>query len=207
MCLQQCRQNEDAICCDTCNIWSHRKCNGINNARYKVISEDTVSSWHCPICEILKLEKCGVYKWPEILKILEKLHKDGYLHNAVCRKLLDSFEPIKSASPKLSKVSHKTDLNAERVLQEFQMSLLRPLCATGNGNCLYNTISILLVGDETRNVELRARTFLELKSNVEFYTSDKIKKDLFTASGQTYSESLGNCSNYSYSSAWHIQAS
>ena len=44
-----------------------------------------------------------------------------------------------------------------------------PLTSTGNGNCLFNSISLLLCGSEKLANELRLRTVLELAGNFNFY--------------------------------------
>ena len=60
-----------------------------------------------------------------------------------------------------------------------------PLIASSNGNCLYNSVSLLLVGDETMSVELRVRTSLALLQVKDHFinsdsqaVSDMIKEQL-----------------------------
>lgn len=48
------------------------------------------------------------------------------------------------------------------------------LKATGNGNCLYNSVSLLLCGDESRSDCLRLLVAGELYFNAEYYANHKI---------------------------------
>lgn len=60
------------------------------------------------------------------------------------------------------------------------------LRSTGDGNCLFNSASILLVGNESLSLELRLRTVIELATNVEYYSSHPhFQKKLKTYGGKS----------------------
>ena len=44
-----------------------------------------------------------------------------------------------------------------------------PALSTGNGNCLFNSVSTALTGDEELATELRLRTAIEMSLNFDFY--------------------------------------
>ena len=52
-----------------------------------------------------------------------------------------------------------------------------PLRSTGDGNCLFNSISQLLCGSEKLAIELRLRTVLELVSNFNYYADHPLVKN------------------------------
>lgn len=61
------------------------------------------------------------------------------------------------------------------------------LKTTGDGNCLFNSISILLTGEETLSVELRLRTCLELAFNINFYATHAIfQQQIKTKNGKAF---------------------
>ena len=54
---------------------------------------------------------------------------------------------------------------------------LRAVKVSGDGNCLYNSASVLIKGDETLSGTLRVLTVCELYFNAEFYANhEKISK-------------------------------
>lgn len=81
-----------------------------------------------------------------------------------------------------------------------------PVSVSGDGNCLFNALSKLFIGDESLSKELRVRTAIEMVTNMEIYKSDpRLKKsEDFSPS---YTDSLRNCARVGgYSSAWTIKA-
>ena len=50
-CGKPVKNNQAAIFCDNCNLWSHCKCNGITNDTYtRYISEPDNIPWSCNVC-------------------------------------------------------------------------------------------------------------------------------------------------------------
>ncbi|XP_077867410.1 vertnin-like [Saccoglossus kowalevskii] len=47
---------------------------------------------------------------------------------------------------------------------------LKPVSVMGDGNCLFNALSVACVGDESAATELRLRTCIEMVNNEEYYT-------------------------------------
>jgi hypothetical protein len=66
--------------------------------------------------------------------------------------------------------SLKRDLLSACILPRDISSNLVPIKATGNGDCLYNSFSICLVGNENLSGVLRLLTAIEMYQNSEFYT-------------------------------------
>ena len=77
---------------------------------------------------------------------------------------------------------HSFDLTAADLLPRTMSNHFAPLCSTGDGNCLFNSGSILLNGTENLSSSLRLFTCLELYLNEEFYASHPHIVDLKIAS-------------------------
>lgn len=78
-------------------------------------------------------------------------------------RLLNHFVP----PPRFARLGlDSIDLATSRYLSDERYVALR---STGDGNCLFNSASIALVGDESLAIELRARTCVELLVNAERY--------------------------------------
>ena len=58
-----------------------------------------------------------------------------------------------------------------------------PLESSGNGNCLYNSVSLSLVGDESLSALLRMLTVSELFANTDFYAHHPQIKEFASTSG------------------------
>ena len=68
----------------------------------------------------------------------------------------------------------------------------RPLYVDGDGNCMFNALSVLLVGSQVLSVELRVRTCLEL---VDQRTSALIHRITCGKSPQGTTMSVGICAS------------
>lgn len=49
VCSKAVKQRDPAVCCDTCEKWTHTKCMGMNTAVYTGLMTESVS-WHCIQC-------------------------------------------------------------------------------------------------------------------------------------------------------------
>ena len=56
----------------------------------------------------------------------------------------------------------------------FRRMSLVPMATTGDGNCLFNSASLLVCQAETLALELRLRTCLELPKNRQFYQNHPV---------------------------------
>ena len=76
----------------------------------------------------------------------------------------------------LSKDNLSTSLVPEDIYSQPQAGIPVALQATGNGNCLYNSASLILCGNEQRSHYLRVLVAEELYFNAEFYANHEIFK-------------------------------
>ena len=54
------------------------------------------------------------------------------------------------------------DFYAQQIVPSQELGEYVPLNSTGDGSCLYRSISLLVAGNELKHVELRARCVIEL---------------------------------------------
>ncbi|KAL3885993.1 hypothetical protein ACJMK2_026327, partial [Sinanodonta woodiana] len=82
----------------------------------------------------------------------------------------------------------------------------RSLLTTGDGNCLFNALSIALCGAKSMCCEIKVRTCIEMACNEQFYITQTYSRDFMLCS-PSFIEALMNCAKFgAYSSAWTIQA-
>lgn len=82
----------------------------------------------------------------------------------------------------------------------------QPILTTGDGNCLFNALSISVCGNESLSEEIRVRTCIEMVLNKGYYLSLECAKNLLLCS-PPFDESCKQCATPGgYSSSWTIQA-
>ena len=208
LCYKECSHNQQSIERDLCNKWSHAMCCLISESEYyelESLSNSGKLKWQCPLCELKLLITHFPIPWKVFLKTLAKLHDNKSLSSKLCFNIIDSLPPLKThKEPNFD--LYNTDIKAFEVLQSYNSKNVRPLMTSTNGNCFYCSISILLCGNETLSTELRARTFIELRTMKNWFAKKTHQSILFAASGRTYEESLDCCHDREWSDACHIQA-
>ena len=81
MCLKNVAENHQAISCNSCDRWTHRKCtNTINRTKYKKLSQISSFTWFCNNCREVET---ALPKLNEPLKIQPK---DLPLHFSIVKK-------------------------------------------------------------------------------------------------------------------------
>ena len=99
------------------------------------------------------------------------------------------------------------DRQAEETMRRSKLTQVGiPGLSTGDGNCLFNSVSTVLTGDEDLAPELRLRTAVEMSQNPERYRKRTDYNDLLSCS-PTYEEStLAACTDGAYMSVWNMMA-
>ena len=59
----------------------------------------------------------------------------------------------------------KQDTVSNFIIANYGCTSKSALFSTGGGDCLFNSVSLLLAGDESRSLELRYRCCIEMVSN------------------------------------------
>ena len=85
------------------------------------------------------------------------------------------------------------DMNAQYILNKCRLvNLGIPSMTTGDGNCLFNAVSIALTGNEDRAPELRLRTSVEMALNADTYKR-RLDYDQLLTHSPSYSASMKDC--------------
>ena len=82
----------------------------------------------------------------------------------------------------------------------------RPLYVDGDGNCLFNALSVLLVGSQVLSAELRLRTCLELVNHGPAYKRVDLQEGLWKVSTKYDDECRDLCVSGRFTSTWSLQA-
>lgn len=159
----------------------------------------------------------------DALKELESLSSIEILLEKILSQLryLRKFQIIKNRNVFFNN-SDRVDLKSNEILQKFtsvDLYRLRPVYISGDGNCLFRSLSKALYGNEEAHSELRYRTVVELTLRVdEFCEYNNRNKeeglfyDLISPSSQNSQNSrnilineIKTCSKInSWSSIWHL---
>ena len=113
--------------------------------------------------------------------------------------------PISSEFMEMSDI----DFNAKDTMIKSKSNLKdygTPYKSTGNGNCLFNSISSSLCGNETLATELRLRTAVEMITNAEVYTSRQDYDKIYDYSPSFDEAMLACCDDGEFSSIWNLMA-
>ena len=101
---------------------------------------------------------------------------------------------------------HQQDIVANTILREYHVTPLVALWSTGDGDCLFNSFSILLAGDERMNIELRYRCCIEMVLNRRKYLRHQLFNKLDVLCPD-FDRSCIECTKLgSWASAWEMIA-
>ncbi len=84
-----------------------------------------------------------------------------------------------------SRATHQISKNLIKQITDLQPGL-NPICAYGDGNCLYRSISLIFFGNEDSHIEMRVRTIKELAVNSQYYTSGDFVDQLEYSANDTF---------------------
>lgn len=200
-CHKNCDGNNN-IACDTCDKWFHQKCEGLSNKDFNYLQK-------CPLSYICT--KCcktagGDFDFEKSLERLGIATRSGDIEKALkLEAIFMRFLPkrMKTGKPFQFVSTMKKDKVASKV---FGKSDIIPTRVSGNGNCLFNSLSMAIQGNESLASEIRVRTCIEMQDNKEFY-QDIHKLDRLSFVSPPFDESLRECClNYHFSSGWTMHA-
>ena len=153
---------DESIACDFCNNWMHFNCLG------------------CTDREILFLIECENLKFPcsnciNSIFLLSTLNSFKALvkcsNNEISSELLNlakfSLIALKNFRPTRRNCQIPIDKAATKILDQFNTKNFTAISTTGDGNCLYNSISIGLYGSEEHSVFVRVKTAIYIILNFE----------------------------------------
>ena len=209
------RQRDPALECDSCSRWFHLQCNtGITKRAYDAaITKGKEIDWICLRCRATSVEYQSCYR-EILLRILPKSARRVKRVYPLVQRII-SEPTIVLDPPNAELFDRPLQIQGSNwVIDEYSAQLLRrfrpelscsPISVPGDGNCLFNSASILLCGTPDLALELRLRTVLELVKNKTLYTENGNTRGF--SSMADYDESIIDCAqDGGYSSIWTICA-
>ena len=183
---------KDSIACDGCGLWYDIKCQKLTLKQLDVLSLD-----HVPYC-CTKCEKDYI-KYGGIAMMLSSLAHVGFKRlNTFSSKIKSELKCTDILSSKCEYNNAKTDPEASSIQKETHIHKDKvPLHSTRDGNCLFNSSSLALCGNESLISDIKSTCCLELLHNENFYS--KKGQDMFNATGVTYQEA---CVDAAKEGAW-----
>ena len=116
--------------------------------------------------------------------------------------------PTMSVFNNFDRSSLRVDFRALAYLERSETNIVdqQRILTRGDGNCLFNSLSICICGNDSLNEEIRARTCVEMATYQEYYVQQPYSKD-FVFVCDSFEQSMVNCAQLgAYSDAWNIQA-
>lgn len=100
----------------------------------------------------------------------------------------------------------KQDPVSNAILSEYYFTGKVALASSGNGNCLFNAVSILLAGDEIRATELRYRCTIEMVSNRDKMQRNRQFNSVQNVSGDYEKACVDFAHDKSWGCMWNVMA-
>ncbi|XP_061179931.1 uncharacterized protein LOC133188496 isoform X2 [Saccostrea echinata] len=200
-----CHDNCDGykcVGCDKCEDWFHQNCEGLSNAAFNYLKNCTLPYICSRCCE----NNFGVFDYDKSLGRLEFAIQSGCFEMGVRMETIFMRREPKRLLPKQA-FRFEHSMSIDHLASDLVgKSDFVPVLVRGNGNCLFNALSIAIQGNEKLASEIRVRTCLEMFYHKDFYINSH-KRDRMALVSPPYEEAVGNCAqNFKFSSAWTIHA-
>lgn len=149
-------EGETCIACDTCNSWFHLTCEGLRTSDFKFLTSKDLP-YHCSKCTTrpdgkfdfqLSLQRLAVNR-----RDFKKLRDAAKLEKILLRNE-PKFLYEDSVKVTFNNWALSRDETAASLLGKNWNGPV-PVIAKGDGNCLYNSVSIAICGHEHYATELR----------------------------------------------------
>ena len=136
------------IACDTCNRWFHIKCQRLSKEQFQTLGKYPDISYHCIQCT----SNNGVYDFAASLRRLGQYAQSGVLKDGVeVEKTILRLELNKPVQRNIvNSKSLRTDTASSMLLNSTGTNITSKTAVytTGDGNCLFNAVSLALSGGE-----------------------------------------------------------
>ncbi|KAL3889926.1 hypothetical protein ACJMK2_002243 [Sinanodonta woodiana] len=153
----------ECVYCITSANWYHRQCQSMSDKELRQWGQLELD-YVCTTCRSLN---GSMFDFVSALQRLGMVNL-AKLTAAVDRELL--FKPRLSIPVKQHTDFPIADSNAAYIMANYVDDVYgNPITNTGDGNCLYNAISILLHGNESLATQLRYLTCIQLVKNMGAY--------------------------------------
>ena len=162
-CNEEC--TDETIQCDECKLWFHFQCEDLKKSEFEEFAKSEMTPYICTSC------RPNYFLW--LNRKVQHFSKTSFhsLNEFVNdQKFLKLLPPIIVPTKPLMLENLKIDLVSMEFLKITKKHQnKKALHVKGDGNCLFNAISVALTGNENISKELKLRTFIELIFNRKFY--------------------------------------
>ena len=150
VCAKECTDTMD-VACDHCNQWLHYPCEKLTHQEFSFLRK-TALPYICRRC----LYKESVYNFDKALQRLSVAASQTLLDEAAhLERIFLRGESLHAAYTKPVLYHNLTqDLTAKQLLNA-NWTGPTPVEVSGDGNCLFNAISVAIIGNESAAAELR----------------------------------------------------
>ena len=152
VCFKNCKTN--CIECSTCLSWFHSKCLKMREEDLMTLGGDN-SYFHCQNCAKTTDGKfnfeLGLRRLANSVKTGEQSFFASALSEQIASRTENILEEVNDAHNTL-----ETDNISLQILQKLGGRFMkRPIRVMGDGNCLFNSVSVALIGSESASMRLR----------------------------------------------------
>lgn len=202
ICETDCTGTRD-IACDICNQWLHFACENLSEQEF-IFLKKTSLSYMCYRC----LYKDSTYNFDLALQRLSAATSQNLFDEAVhLERIFLRYEPPQVVSVDSVGLYHNLvqDQQATKLLGS-RWSGPTPISVKGDGNCLFNAISVALFGHENVSSEIRLKIFFEMSDHAMFYERVHAKTQI-PAISPTFALATKHCQqNGNWACAWTFHA-
>lgn len=160
----------DSIFCRHCGKWLHSTCDNVSESQLQELSSIPCGY----ICTACCSHPIGGFDFTRSLARMRKASRangmKGLRQAAVLEKILLRNQPLELSTKKnAASQGIKVHQYSESIINSRGAASRVPLNVKGDGNCLFNSVSVAIRGDQTMSWELRVRTCIELVLNCGYY--------------------------------------
>ena len=195
----------DCVCCESCNVWFHAKCERLSANEMSTLSDNSVY-FICTNC--CKNDQGNFDYDAALMRLYSSAQKSASEFDAaakseqVAARFL-TIPPIDESMPCVL----PTDCTAMEILKLVRSKQnRRAVCVPVDGNCLFSAASVALSGHTELSKQLRLQTCIELGINIDFHKSVMADQRYDFVSRNFSDACKSTAKNYAYSDAWTIQA-
>ena len=203
ICHYNCGPNDCSVFCDGCRKWFHDVCEILSSNHMKQL-EQSDREFLCTLCTFLT----DTFDYESSLKRLETAALNGITE-------LRKATQIESILLRNSNDENKTEFACPTEYDSIATALLLQMgnakdivavSVTGDGNCLFNALSVAIQGDESAADRIRVLSTIEIVNFSQDLISQLMKRDIHLVSPDLDVACVECARSGSYSSAWTIQA-
>ena len=153
---------DGSIACDFCNNWIHFNCLGITDREIQFLNECENLNFPCPNCVNTIFLLSTLNSFEGLVKC-----RNNDISSDLMKLAKFSLIALKNFRPTRINCQIPIDKTANKILEQFNTKNFKAISTTGDGNCLYNSISIGLYGSEEYSVFVRVKTAIYIILNFE----------------------------------------